>query len=333
MANTNLKTRIKLRYLQASELGSVENKALLAGEVALVYVPGSTKEIEIGGVKQTVETSPAVLMKVGTGESGKTFKDLPWLTAPAADVQDWAKVSEAERTEIIANMIATAIEDTAVTIGASENASADDKTYYGIMKAIDNAEKSAEDYTDSEIQKVISTYLIDEDETNTIISHLNEVLDWFKDDQTSGVASLVKRITDAESDIDDIDGRLTTAEGDIGELESKVTANTNAVNGLSVAKLSKSDLGNYASLATLTATQVSDVKKIAGINTKVTNLGAQADATDEKVATLSTQAIRKMPVGGIDRLCNVVTIAVNGETQETVNTIILDGGSATTLWD
>lgn len=76
----NIKTRIKLKYGSCAEL-MAENPTLLAGEVAIAYLgPTQTPTNPDNG------THP-VLFKVGPGE----FNSLPWASALAADVYEWAK--------------------------------------------------------------------------------------------------------------------------------------------------------------------------------------------------------------------------------------------------
>ena len=82
MAEKTLQTRIKLRYASYSEWQSSTLK-LLAGEVALCYVPANNDEIK--------NTAPTVLFKVGNGS--KVFSELQWASARAADVYNWAKQS------------------------------------------------------------------------------------------------------------------------------------------------------------------------------------------------------------------------------------------------
>ena len=76
----NIKTRLKLRY-DSLEHWASENPTLLAGEVAIAYLPPR------GTGDAPAATSTAVLMKVGPG----AFNSLPFTSALAADVYAWAK--------------------------------------------------------------------------------------------------------------------------------------------------------------------------------------------------------------------------------------------------
>jgi hypothetical protein len=87
-----LNTRIKLKY-DSYENWLTNNPVLLAGEVALVYVPAD-KVAEVGEHNLTGTTPPHVLMKVGDGTSN--FNSLKYVSALAADVNSYAKMKAAD---------------------------------------------------------------------------------------------------------------------------------------------------------------------------------------------------------------------------------------------
>lgn len=94
MANKVVKTRIKNRYdlLSKWQETGVE---LLQGEIALVAVPTGTNYTN----PVTGKDEPVVelLMKVGQKDSQGNpiaFENLPWLSAKASDVYDWAKLQD-----------------------------------------------------------------------------------------------------------------------------------------------------------------------------------------------------------------------------------------------
>ena len=82
MAEKILNTRLQLKYDTWTNWNTDTAKAIVLkkGEVAFVEIPSAT-----GDVTQV----PAILMKVGDGV--KTFANLPWVKATAADVFPWAK--------------------------------------------------------------------------------------------------------------------------------------------------------------------------------------------------------------------------------------------------
>lgn len=103
MAEKHLRTRFKFRYDELQEWQS-ENPTLEVGEAAFTVIPGEGESAK-----------PSVLMKVGNGTT--PYNDLPFLTAQAGDVHDWAKTKnkptyKAEEIEGLADFIAGEIEDT-----------------------------------------------------------------------------------------------------------------------------------------------------------------------------------------------------------------------------
>ena len=82
MAEKILNTRLQLKYDTWANWNTDTAKAIVLkkGEVAFVEIPSATGE---------VTQVPAILMKVGDGV--KTFANLPWVKATAADVFPWAK--------------------------------------------------------------------------------------------------------------------------------------------------------------------------------------------------------------------------------------------------
>lgn len=90
MAEKKLTIRLKLKYDTLENWNKVDaadkggNLILLAGEVGICSIPVTDPQ---GKVMQ--EIPPATLIKVGDGATA--FKDLPWLSAKAADVYAWAK--------------------------------------------------------------------------------------------------------------------------------------------------------------------------------------------------------------------------------------------------
>lgn len=90
MANEKiLNTRIQLKY-DSYKNWVEKNPTLLSGEVAIAYLPPRPETEHTNPAPAAVAS--ATLIKVGPGQ----FNSLPWLSATAADVYDWAKKPEAE---------------------------------------------------------------------------------------------------------------------------------------------------------------------------------------------------------------------------------------------
>lgn len=85
MADKILNVRIRNKY-DSYENWAKSSITLEAGEIAIAY---TTVNVDIGNGK--IEQHPELLMKVGDGE--KTFANLPWLSAKAADVPAWSKAA------------------------------------------------------------------------------------------------------------------------------------------------------------------------------------------------------------------------------------------------
>lgn len=92
MAVKELLTRIALKYdsysawSDASVAGKGANLVLLNGELGICEIPSANADSNV---------APTVLFKVGNGS--KKFSELPWASAKAADVYNWAKASEVKR--------------------------------------------------------------------------------------------------------------------------------------------------------------------------------------------------------------------------------------------
>lgn len=108
MATKTFKTRIQLKYDTYVNWFN-NNPTPLAGELCVVVVPAET-----GAVVQ----EPAILYKVGDGS--KDFKALPFVSAKAADVYDWAKAAvkpeySADEIKNLSDYISGEIQDTNTT--------------------------------------------------------------------------------------------------------------------------------------------------------------------------------------------------------------------------
>ena len=87
MANEKMiNTRIQLKY-DSYENWQNSTLTLKAGEIAIAYLT-TDKAVKPG----TTDTQHPVLFKVGPGK----FSELPWASALAADVYEWAKCQTVE---------------------------------------------------------------------------------------------------------------------------------------------------------------------------------------------------------------------------------------------
>ena len=142
MAIENAKTlnvRIKNKY-DSYENWAASGLVLEAGEIAIAY---TTVNVTVDN--GTVEQHPALLMKVGDGE--KTFANLPWLSAKAADVPAYAKKSEADFKAWVKPFISIEDVDTSAFAKAADLTAEIDRAKAAEAQALTDAKK----YTDDEI--------------------------------------------------------------------------------------------------------------------------------------------------------------------------------------
>lgn len=101
MASTGtLNTRIRLKYDSLANW-NLHDPQLLAGEIAIATVPDAVDPIT---------NVPAVVMKVGDGT--KTFSQLDFVSAKAADVNTYAKQTDANFKSTIESWVAAKVQDT-----------------------------------------------------------------------------------------------------------------------------------------------------------------------------------------------------------------------------
>ena len=133
MAEKILNTRIQLKYDSYENWSKIDvegqgaNLVLKEGEVGICYIPEKT-------VVDGIKNPPHVMMKIGDGVT--PFASLKWLSARAADVEDWAKaetkpVYSAEEITGIGEYIAKYVDE---ELGIS----IDTNTVYQIVKVDDN---------------------------------------------------------------------------------------------------------------------------------------------------------------------------------------------------
>ena len=184
MAEKTLNTRIQLRYDSYENWMKDNSLELKKGEIAVAYL-GPTQTT----TNPDNETHP-VLFKVGPG----LFKNLPWASALAADVYDWAKAAtkpEYQASEIkgLAEYIGGRVQDTDLDTRYNfEVTSAGKlkvtKTLYTLGVAGDTTEVGEYDfitpselddyYTKSQVDALIQDAkdYADENDTNTAHTHI-----------------------------------------------------------------------------------------------------------------------------------------------------------------
>ena len=167
MAIENAKTlnvRIKNKY-DSYENWAASGLVLEPGEIAIAY---TTVNVTVDN--GSIEQHPALLMKVGDGE--KTFANLPWLSAKAADVPAYAKKSEADFKAWIKTIVTIDDVDTSAFAQAADLTAEIERAKAAEAQALTDAKA----YTDAEITEwvgdktvgtQISTAINDLDLANT----------------------------------------------------------------------------------------------------------------------------------------------------------------------
>ena len=181
MAEKILNTRIQLKYdsyanWTSTTLGDNKgaNFVLKAGEIGICYLPTDYSEKQVVGSQP-----PQILFKVGNGSA--KFSELPWASAKAADVYEWAKqaslpVTKEGNGNVVASIawdentkgikfttasVATSegMEQLANRIAAIENGYATDAELAAAVEAINTAiaAKADKTYVDEELGKKVNT--------------------------------------------------------------------------------------------------------------------------------------------------------------------------------
>lgn len=258
MADVNLKklqTRIALKYdnydaWQASTL------KLLEGEVAICEIPSGVKELKdaAGNTIDVVQTDPTVLFKVGNGTD--VFKDLPWASAKAADVYDWAKASD------------VTFDATAKTI-----------TFVGGNTDGTNRVFELEYLTETEVADKITAITESLDSRITALEGALGVDNGGEASVSGRLEALEDRMDDAEGAIDDINGVIGVEATDDAEA-SGLYAKIDAAKSAAIAT-AETDATEKANAAAEAANEYTDTA-VETLNAK----DAELVAEDERLAGL-----------------------------------------------
>ena len=305
MAEKTLQTRIKLRYASYSEWQSSTLK-LLAGEVALCYVPANNDEIK--------NTAPTVLFKVGNGS--KVFSELQWASARAADVYKWAKqstlpveklgngnvvasiswdaennklkyetasVATSEGLEELQNLVA----GINTRLGAAEtdidNLQAAIKTLNGENTVDGSVAKAVKTAIDAEVIARDAAIKVEADRAKKAEGALSDRIDDYETHKET--FALKSDVTGLSSTVSGIDGRLTTAEGKITTAEENITTIQGNITDINSSLSNKLDKGAYD-------------KAISDLQGEVDAVEDRATAVEGKVNTLvgedSNKSVREI---------------------------------------
>lgn len=327
MATKTINTRIKNRVDSLANW-QADGVSLLPGEIALVKV--TTQTIDDNG--QIVDV-PAVLMKVGESDGNggtKAFDELPWLSAIAADVYDWAKSTSAVDVPVTVGGTASTLgayltqvntntSDISANTQAIAKLNGSSSTTGSVAKAIADA-INALDSTTSGSGSFVTNVTQTDGKVTVTKGNLPSA--------TASVAGITKLgVSGGAAKYDDVFGtgtgtiatRLSTAESDIGNLKDAVaggvhfrgtvtaapSASTTTVGGVTIAA---GDVVIYSGKEYICTAvtdsgpsweQLGDVTRIGNLETKINNLDVTATnavATTHKFVSQVTQTDGKVAV-------------------------------------
>lgn len=196
MATKEINTRIENK-IDTLANWSASNLPLLNGEIAIVRVPAGSNYANL----VTNETEPAeLLMKIGNGSA--TFAALPWLSAKAADVYDWAKNEQAKDVPVT------------ITTGTGQDAKTETNTLGAWLKTIYDSNTTQNAYILSNTD-AINKLNEDSDTVGSVAYTIKAAIDELNS-TTSGSGDFVKAVIQTNGKILVTKGTIT--ESDIPEL-------------------------------------------------------------------------------------------------------------------
>lgn len=254
-----LNTRIALKYDSYTAWTTAPGKdlVLLAGEIGICEIPGTFTANGDSQVK------PTVLFKVGNGTS--SFEALPWASAKAADVYNWAKASEVKREG-----------KKLVFVGGVVNADGSRSNLEVPFDYVTLTEvKAITDPLTSRVAKLEADLGLEEGETESISDKIDAINDTLTEIKGEGEGSIKKAVADA---VTEVKAYADTAESDaVGTAKSYTDAE--------VAK----DRGRLDDIEALNASQATAISDNAtAISTEETNRKAADKAIEDKIGTLPT---------------------------------------------
>lgn len=318
MAEQILKTRIQLKYdsyanWTSTTLGDNKgaNFVLKAGEIGICYLPTDYSEKQVVGSQP-----PQILFKVGNGSA--KFSELPWASAKAADVYDWAKQASLPVTKegngnvvsgIAWDETTKGIKFTTASVATSEGL----EQLTGRVQTIENTYA-----TDNELSTAVEaintaialkadkTYVDEQLALKVNVSDFNT----FKTENTTAIATakdeaIAAAKTETETQVGALrDGAVKTNADAIAAIKDHASIDSFADVMAEIAK--KQDTGDYA---TKTEAQgYANAKDEAIAEAKKAGDDAQSDLNEYKTANNAAVAL-KADQTALDAVSNVANAA------------------------
>ena len=223
--NNILNVRLCLKY-DSLENWASKNPELKAGEVAIAYLPPK------GDGEAPAATASGVLMKVGPGN----FNALPWLSALAADVYEWAKKPTPDWADFPALPVEVVDEEKGKFITDIE--------YDSNKITIHRADVVLDDISDKE-KIALSAHVGSVSDLNTragtVVAAINE-----HDEEIGDLSTLYTSCKD------DLVGAINEHDTEIGNLASLNTTNKNNLVSAINEALQAVEVGGTGSVVTVT---------------------------------------------------------------------------------
>lgn len=309
MANKTLITRIQNKIDELGSWKAVESTFKpLRGEICIVEVPSGDP---------TATTAPTCLIKIGNGED--FFKDLTYLSAPAADVYSWAKKSETDFKAWVKTLV------TVDDINLGDYAL---KTEVEAVSGVANKNKTDLAELTTTVSTLQSTHTTDKAALETSIATAKKAGDDAQSDlnayKTSNDAAVAKALTDAKAYTDTLaNGTVKTNTENIGKNTTAIaTLRTDIQNGESIdsfadveTELAKYQLaGDYATKAE--AQGYANAKDVAIAEAK--KAGTDANAALEAYKTSNNEVVAGHTTAIAELETAIGNLGTNaGETYET----------------
>jgi len=266
-----LQTRIQLRYDEYTNWYN-NNPVLKRGEIAIATIPENHTNPSTGEITQI----PAVVMKVGTGaETGSNYRDLPFVSAKAADVLAACK-SEASLRTFVNGVIADAgiatSEAMEALAGRVTKLEGDENTAGSVAKAIKDA-INALNLTDTYATKDHDHEIFDVNGLQDALDGKQASGDYATKSEAQGYANAKDNaIAEAKKAGDDAAAALNTYKG---EMVTALAGKQDVI--------AENTYDAYGSAAQA----LEDAKKYADDNDADTQYGIEYDSVNKKIKLVS----------------------------------------------
>ena len=271
-----LKTRIQLKYDSFANWNSNGALVLKTGEIGICAVPSGSNAVN-GDASR-----PQILFKVGDGTS--TFANLPWASAKAADVYDWAKQASLPVTKVGTGNVVQSIEWDATNKGIKFT-TASVATSEGLKEVEDNLSELTTKvnamYTNAQIDSMVAAAKKAGDDAA-------DALDTYKtanDARVLGVENSIATINDNTNGI--LAQAKAYADGKDSAMDKRVDTLEAIDHSLYAVKTEVA--ATYETIANVSAYKTSNDSRvkavedsIAGINNASSGILAQAKAYADK---------------------------------------------------